>query len=187
MSRRPPALPADDTVPERTDLAARTSSFRSTTSSAARKWPAKAGRCWSNCCRSGAPSRLPSSACGRRPGRVIRRRGAYTRIRQPVQSAESAKFEGVGEALARMAGHTYIMNAAVSVDLQARDRRRAKKPAVPSAILKYHCTELRPQGRQRRHGCPRRQGHHAGPEELPAGRDLPWPRRSPSPSKAPTS
>ena len=51
-----------------------------------------------------------------------------------------AKFDGVGEALARIAGNAYIMNSAVSVTAGAIDQ--GEKPAVPSAILKYHCTEL---------------------------------------------
>ena len=65
--------------------------------------------------------------------------GAYTQIRRQF-NLPVAKFEGVGEALARIAGHTYIMNAAVSVTSGAIDQ--GEKPAVPSAILKYHCTEL---------------------------------------------
>jgi acyl-CoA dehydrogenase len=51
-----------------------------------------------------------------------------------------ARFDGVGEALSRIAGHTYIMNAAISVTSGAIDQ--GEKPAVPAAILKYHCTEL---------------------------------------------
>ncbi len=65
--------------------------------------------------------------------------GAYTMIRKQFNTS-IAKFEGVGEALTRIAGHTYIMNAAVSVTSGAIDQ--GEKPAVPSAILKYHCTEL---------------------------------------------
>ncbi len=65
--------------------------------------------------------------------------GAYAQIRRQF-NLPIAKFEGVGEALARIAGHTYIMNAAVSVTAGAIDQ--GEKPAVPSAILKYHCTEL---------------------------------------------
>jgi acyl-CoA dehydrogenase len=65
--------------------------------------------------------------------------GAYTMIRKQFNTS-IAKFEGVGEALTRIAGHTYIMNAAVSVTAGAIDQ--GEKPAVPSAILKYHCTEL---------------------------------------------
>ena len=65
--------------------------------------------------------------------------GAYARIRRQFNTSIS-NFEGVGEALTRIAGHTYIMNAAVSVTAGAIDQ--GEKPAVPSAILKYHCTEL---------------------------------------------
>ncbi|MGI9262905.1 MAG: acyl-CoA dehydrogenase, partial [Woeseiaceae bacterium] len=65
--------------------------------------------------------------------------GAYTQLRRQF-GLPVAKFEGVGEALARIAGHTYIMNAAVSVTSGAIDQ--GEKPAVPSAILKYHCTEF---------------------------------------------
>jgi len=65
--------------------------------------------------------------------------GAYARIRKQFNTSIS-NFEGVGEALTRIAGHTYIMNAAVAVTSGAIDQ--GEKPAVPSAILKYHCTEL---------------------------------------------
>ena len=65
--------------------------------------------------------------------------GAYADIRKQFNTS-IANFEGVGEALTRIAGHTYIMNAAVAVTAGAIDQ--GEKPAVPSAILKYHCTEL---------------------------------------------
>jgi len=65
--------------------------------------------------------------------------GAYAKIRKQFNTS-IANFEGVGEALSRIAGHTYIMNAAVSVTACAIDQ--GETPAVPSAILKYHCTEL---------------------------------------------
>ena len=65
--------------------------------------------------------------------------GAYAVIRKQFNTS-IANFEGVGEALTRIAGHTYIMNAALSVTAGAIDQ--GEKPAVPSAILKYHCTEL---------------------------------------------
>ena len=58
-------------------------------------------------------------------------------------TVRSGKFEGVEEALARMAGTTYIMDAARSVTAGAIDG--GEKPSVPSAMLKYHCTEY---GRQ---------------------------------------
>ncbi|HNP63551.1 MAG TPA: acyl-CoA dehydrogenase [Woeseiaceae bacterium] len=65
--------------------------------------------------------------------------GAYAVLRKQFNTS-IANFEGVGEALTRIAGHTYIMNAAVAVTAGAIDQ--GEKPAVPSAILKYHCTEL---------------------------------------------
>ncbi|MEM9689266.1 MAG: acyl-CoA dehydrogenase [Pseudomonadota bacterium] len=65
--------------------------------------------------------------------------GAYAGIRKQFNTA-IANFEGIGEALTRIAGHSYIMNAAVSVTAGAIDQ--GEKPAVPSAILKYHCTEM---------------------------------------------
>ncbi|HNP34477.1 MAG TPA: acyl-CoA dehydrogenase [Woeseiaceae bacterium] len=81
---------------------------------------------------------LPSSAAGGGQAAAYAT-GAYARIRKQF-NIQIAKFEGVGEALARIAGHTYTMNAAVSVTSGAIVQ--GEKPAVPSAILKYHCTEL---------------------------------------------
>ncbi len=81
---------------------------------------------------------LPSSALGGGQTATYTS-GAYARIRKQF-NVPVAAFEGVGEALARIAGHTYIMNAAVSVTAGAISQ--GEKPAVPSAILKYHCTEL---------------------------------------------
>jgi acyl-CoA dehydrogenase len=65
--------------------------------------------------------------------------GAYASIRKQFNTS-IANFEGVADAMTRIAGHTYIMNAAVSVTAGAIDQ--GEKPAVPSAILKYHCTEM---------------------------------------------
>ena len=81
---------------------------------------------------------LPSSAAGGSQAGAYAA-GAYTQLRRQF-GLPVARFDGVGEALARIAGHTYIMNAAVSVTSSAIDQ--GEKPAVPSAILKYHCTEL---------------------------------------------
>ena len=81
---------------------------------------------------------LPSTASGGGQAAAYSS-GAYAQIRRQF-NLPVAKFEGVGEALARIAGHTYIMNAAVSVTAGAIDQ--GEKPAVPSAILKYHCTEF---------------------------------------------
>lgn len=81
---------------------------------------------------------LPSTAAGGGQAASYAS-GAYTQLRRQF-NLPIAKFEGVGEALARIAGYTYIMNSAVSVTSGAIDQ--GEKPAVPSAILKYHCTEL---------------------------------------------
>ncbi|MGI9219638.1 MAG: acyl-CoA dehydrogenase [Woeseiaceae bacterium] len=81
---------------------------------------------------------LPSTAAGGGQTAAYAS-GAYARIRKQFNTS-IANFEGVGEALTRIAGNAYIMNAAVSVTSGAIDQ--GEKPAVPSAILKYHCTEL---------------------------------------------
>ncbi len=70
---------------------------------------------------------------------VIATTGAYTAIRRQFNSA-IANFEGIQEALARIAGFSYIIESAVSVTATAIDS--GEKPSVPSAILKYHCTEM---------------------------------------------
>ena len=81
---------------------------------------------------------LPANAAGGAQTAVYGS-GAYTRIRKQFNVSVS-RFEGVGEVLARMAARTYIINAAIAVTCAAIGR--GEKPAVPSAILKYHCTEL---------------------------------------------
>jgi len=81
---------------------------------------------------------LPSTAAGGGQAASYSA-GAYATIRKQFNTS-IANFEGIGEALTRIAGHTYIMNAAVAVTAGAIDQ--GEKPAVPSAILKYHCTEL---------------------------------------------
>ncbi|HSW34026.1 MAG TPA: acyl-CoA dehydrogenase, partial [Steroidobacteraceae bacterium] len=81
---------------------------------------------------------LPSSSAGGAKAGVYAST-AYARIRK--QFAQSVgKFEGVEAALTRMAGAAYIIDAARSVTSGAIDG--GEKPSVPSAILKYHCTEL---------------------------------------------
>ncbi|MDZ7644441.1 MAG: acyl-CoA dehydrogenase [Woeseiaceae bacterium] len=81
---------------------------------------------------------LPSSAAGGGQAAAWAT-GAYAQLRKQF-GLPVAKFDGVGEALSRIAGNTYIMNAAISITSGAIDQ--GEKPAVPSAILKYHCTEL---------------------------------------------
>ena len=81
---------------------------------------------------------LPSTAAGGGQAASYAT-GAYATIRKQFNTS-IANFEGVSDAIARIAGHTYIMNAACAVTSGAIDQ--GEKPAVPSAILKYHCTEL---------------------------------------------
>ncbi|HYD17999.1 MAG TPA: acyl-CoA dehydrogenase [Patescibacteria group bacterium] len=64
--------------------------------------------------------------------------GSYSRVRKQFGTS-IANFEGIEEPLARMAGLTYLMNAAREATLQMVDA--GERPAIPSAILKYHLTE----------------------------------------------
>ena len=81
---------------------------------------------------------LPSNAVGGAMAAVYAT-GAYARIRRQFKLPIGA-FHGVGEALARMTGYTYIMKAASRVTCAALNE--GEKPAVPTAILKYHNTEM---------------------------------------------
>jgi acyl-CoA dehydrogenase len=87
-----------------------------------------AGRCIS----------LPSNATGGAKAAVYAS-AAYARIRRQF-NMPVGRFEGVEQVLARMAARTYIMDAARSVTAGAIDG--GEKPSVPSAMLKYHATEL---------------------------------------------
>jgi acyl-CoA dehydrogenase len=84
---------------------------------------------------------LPSSATGGSKAATWAS-GAYARIRRQFNTPVG-RFEGVEEVLARMAGLTYTIDAARSVTAGAIDG--GEKPSVPSAMLKYHVTEM---GRQ---------------------------------------
>jgi len=81
---------------------------------------------------------LPSNSAGGAKAGVYAST-AYARIRKQFSQA-IGKFEGVEAALTRMAGATYIIDAARSVTSGAIDG--GEKPSVPAAMLKYHCTEL---------------------------------------------
>lgn len=65
--------------------------------------------------------------------------GAYAQIRRQFRHP-IAKFEGVQEALAHLCGYRYIVQAAGQFTSHCIDR--GEKPSVPSAILKYHTTEM---------------------------------------------
>jgi acyl-CoA dehydrogenase len=84
---------------------------------------------------------LPSNTTGGAKAAVWAT-GAYARIRTQF-NLPVGKFEGVEAVIARMVGLTYTMDAARSVTAGAIDG--GEKPSVPSAMLKYHVTEM---GRQ---------------------------------------
>lgn len=65
--------------------------------------------------------------------------GAYARVRRQF-NVPIGRFEGIEEALARMTGYTYIMDATRSFTAAVIDS--GEKPAIASAITKYHVTEL---------------------------------------------
>jgi acyl-CoA dehydrogenase len=65
--------------------------------------------------------------------------GAYARIRKQF-NLPIGRFEGVEEALARIAAYTYAISALSRQTASAVDA--GEKPSVPGALAKYHCTEL---------------------------------------------
>ncbi len=69
---------------------------------------------------------------------TCRNTGAYARIRKQFNIA-IGEFEGIEEVLARMAGETYILDAARTITAAALDN--GEKPSVISAIIKYELTE----------------------------------------------
>ncbi len=89
------------------------------------------------CLAAGRSISLPASATG---GAMLAARtcGAYCRVRKQFK-LPIGKFEGVEEALARIGGNTYMMDAARRLTAQALDM--GEKPSVISAVVKYHCTE----------------------------------------------
>ncbi|HYH42516.1 MAG TPA: acyl-CoA dehydrogenase [Burkholderiales bacterium] len=103
-----------------------------------------AGRGWKmlmSCLAAGRSISLPASAVGMAK-LSARTTGAYGRVRQQF-GVSVGRFEGVEEALARIAGNLYIMDAARVMTAGAVDL--GEKPSVISAIVKYHLTE---RGRQ---------------------------------------
>ncbi|MFM9867598.1 acyl-CoA dehydrogenase [Achromobacter xylosoxidans] len=102
--------------------------------------PAMAGQGWRmlmECLAAGRSISLPSSNTGmsKLTARAV---GGYARVRSQFRTPVG-KFEGVEEALARIGGHTYMMDAARSMTAGAVDL--GEKPSVVSAIVKYHVTE----------------------------------------------
>lgn len=70
---------------------------------------------------------------------VARVAGAYSAARKQF-NLSIGRFEGVQEALTRIAGYTYLMNAARTTTLTGIDR--GEKPAVLTGIIKYQLTEM---------------------------------------------
>lgn len=103
--------------------------------------PTYAGKGWRmlvECLSAGRGISLPSSATA--TGKLAYRlTGAYSVIREQFKT-EIGKFEGVEEALARIAGTTYQLEAARMMTAGAVDE--GVKPSVVTAIAKYHMTEM---------------------------------------------
>jgi acyl-CoA dehydrogenase len=102
--------------------------------------PHMAGHGWRmlvECLSVGRAISLPSNATGA-SRMAVAATGAYARMRKQFGLA-IGRFEGVEEALARIGGMTYGMAALSRATAAAVDR--GEKPAVPSAIAKYHATE----------------------------------------------
>ena len=89
------------------------------------------------CLAAGRSISLPASATGAAK-LAARTSGAYTRIRKQFK-VPVGKFEGVEEALARIGGNVYMLEATRVLTASAVDL--GEKPSVISAIAKYHCTE----------------------------------------------
>jgi acyl-CoA dehydrogenase len=99
-----------------------------------------AGKGWMmlmGCLAAGRAISLPTSAVGGTKG-LVRFTGAYARVRSQFKTP-IGKLEGVEEALGRIAAHCYMMDATRVMTAGAVDL--GEKPAVLSAIAKYHMTE----------------------------------------------
>lgn len=102
--------------------------------------PAMAGQGWRmlmECLAAGRSISLPASNAGMAK-LAVRSVGGYARVRSQFKTA-IGKFEGIQEALARMGGNLYLMDAARRMTAGAIDL--GEKPSVVSAIVKYHITE----------------------------------------------
>jgi acyl-CoA dehydrogenase len=103
-----------------------------------------AGQGWRmlmECLAAGRSISLPSSSCGM-VKLAVRATGAYARVRSQFKTP-IARFEGIEEALTRIGGNAYAIDAMRTMTAGAVDL--GEKPSVVSAIVKYHATE---RGRQ---------------------------------------
>ncbi|WP_413498132.1 acyl-CoA dehydrogenase FadE [Buttiauxella gaviniae] len=101
--------------------------------------PKMAGQGWRmlvECLSVGRGITLPSNSTGGLKS-VAMATGAYAHIRRQFRIS-IGKMEGIEEPLARIAGNAYVMDAAAS--LVTYGIMLGEKPAVLSAIVKYHCT-----------------------------------------------
>ncbi len=89
------------------------------------------------CLAAGRAISLPALSCGatKLAARAV---GGYARIRKQFK-VPIGRFEGVEEALARLGGYSYLMDAARTLTARAVDL--GEQPAVASAIAKYQLTE----------------------------------------------
>ena len=89
------------------------------------------------CLATGRAVSLPALSTGAAK-MASRNTGAYARIRKQF-NLPIGEFEGIEEPLSRIAGQTYIIDAARKVTAAALDD--GQKPSVISAIIKYELTE----------------------------------------------
>jgi len=102
--------------------------------------PEMAGQGWRmlvECLSVGRAITLPSNSTGGIKSLALAT-GAYSRIRRQFKIS-IGKMEGVEEALARIGGNAYLMDAVTTMSTGAIDM--GEKPSVVSAIAKYHLTE----------------------------------------------
>ncbi|MBT3026995.1 MAG: acyl-CoA dehydrogenase [gamma proteobacterium symbiont of Ctena orbiculata] len=103
--------------------------------------PEMAGKGWRmlvNCLSVGRAVTLPTTAVAVSK-RSLLGTSAYASLRQQF-GVSIAQFEGIQKPLARIAGLSYIIDAARQQTIQSIVE--GNKPSVPSAILKYHTTEM---------------------------------------------
>ncbi|MEM6160447.1 acyl-CoA dehydrogenase FadE [Erwinia sp. P6884] len=101
--------------------------------------PKMAGQGWRmlvECLSVGRGITLPSNSTGSVKS-IALAIGAYAHIRRQFR-LPIGKMEGIEEPLARIAGNAWVMDAAAS--LITYGIGMGEKPAVLSAIVKYHCT-----------------------------------------------
>lgn len=102
--------------------------------------PERVGQGWMmlmECLADGRSISLPALATG--AGKFASRAtGAYSAVRKQFKMP-IGRFEGVSDALTRIAGNTYLMDGARELTCTALDN--GETPSVISAIVKYHLTQ----------------------------------------------